>query len=125
MRRLRNVGVVLLALLSGCASQTRIEDQLPRRMVRQIELRETPFFPQKDYECGPAALATVLVASGVAVTAQELTPKVYLPERRGSLQVELIAAARGYDRLPYSMAPRFDLLLAEVAAGRPVLVLQN
>jgi tetratricopeptide (TPR) repeat protein len=89
------------------------------------ELERTPFFPQARYQCGPAALATVLSASGVEVTDEALVPLVYLPGRRGSLQTELIAATRAFDRVPYVLAPTLQAVLAEVAQGRPVLVLQN
>ena len=46
-------------------------------MPSTLELRDTPFFPQEEYQCGPAALATVLAASGVAVSPDDLTGKVY------------------------------------------------
>ena len=62
---------------------------------------------------------------GCSVTPQDLTDKVFLPERQGSLQLELIAASRRYGRLPYVLDQEFAALLAEVMAGRPVLVLQN
>ncbi len=89
------------------------------------ELTGVPFFPQTRYQCGPAALATVLVDSGVAISPDELVPQVYLPGRRGSLQVEMLAAARRNGRIPYPLTPDFDQLLAELAAGNPVLVLQD
>lgn len=91
----------------------------------QIELADTPFFPQTRYQCGPAALATVLVASGVAVDPQSLAPRVYLPERQGSLQSELVAATRYYGRVPYVIAADLNTLLLEISSGRPVLVMQN
>lgn len=90
-----------------------------------LELRDVPFFPQDEFQCGPAALATVLVNSGVAVSPDELTDKVYLPEREGSLQLELLAASRRYERLPYVLDGTLAAILAELDAGRPVLVLQN
>jgi tetratricopeptide (TPR) repeat protein len=90
-----------------------------------VELSNTPFFAQEEYQCGPAALATVLSASGVDVSPRDLVPQVYLPGRKGSLQIELSAAARRRGRLPYPIAPQMAALLAEISAGRPVLVLQN
>lgn len=93
--------------------------------VPAVELADVPFFPQERYQCGPAALATVLVHSGVDVTPDELVPQVYVPERRGSFQVELKAATRAYGRLPFEPEPDADALLREVAAGNPVLVLKN
>ena len=41
-----------------------------------------------------AALATVLSAAGAAATPESLVEEVYLPGRRDSLQVALMAAAR-------------------------------
>nr|WP_228517594.1 PA2778 family cysteine peptidase [Aliidiomarina indica] len=94
--------------------------------LQAVELVDTPFFPQEAYQCGPAALATVLVTSGVGeATPENLKPQVYLPEREGSLQPELLGAARRADRIPYIIQPQLSALFAEVEAGHPVLVLQN
>jgi tetratricopeptide (TPR) repeat protein len=51
--------------------------------------------------------------------------QVYIPERKGSLQIEMLAAARRHGLVSYPLAPRFDDLLRELAAGHPVIVLQN
>lgn len=120
---------ICVAALSGCASfmpQTvELGKGLPAGLPEKVELTETPFFPQLEYQCGPAALATALGAGGVKVTAEELVPQVYLPERKGSLQVEMLAAARRHGMVSYQLAPRFEDLLREIAAGTPVVVLQN
>lgn len=67
----------------------------------------------------------MLLASGVPVTADELTPQVFIPGREGSLQLEMLAAARRHGRVPYPLPPQAGALLDAVAAGQPVLVLQN
>jgi tetratricopeptide (TPR) repeat protein len=67
----------------------------------------------------------VLAASGLKVTPEDLVPQVYLPERKGSLQIEMLAAARRHGMVSYQLAPRVDDLLREIAAGNPVIVLQN
>jgi tetratricopeptide (TPR) repeat protein len=124
-RAARAVSAIGWLALAGCAATgptySGPDDAAPAR----VELVSTPFFPQRDYQCGPAALATLLTATGVAVTPDELVSEVYLPARRGSLQVELVAATRARGRLPYVMAPDEAALFAELAAGRPVLVLQK
>ena len=122
-------GVFVLALLSGCASfipQTKeLARGWPQELPKQVELTEVPFFPQLEYQCGPAALATVLVSAGVKTTPNDLVPQVYIPERKGSLQVEMLAAARRHGLVSYALAPRFEDVLREIAAGTPVIVLQN
>jgi peptidase C39-like protein len=84
-----------------------------------------PFFPQKLHQCGPAALATVLANRGLPVTADDLVGQVYLPGREGSLQVEMVATVRRHGFVPYPIDGRLDEVIDEIAAGRPVLVLQN
>lgn len=118
---MKRITILLLAAgLAACAG--------PRIKTTEgvaVELTATPFFAQEDHQCGPAALATVLVASGVAVEPADIVPKVYLPQRKGSLQTELIAATRDYGRVPYRLDAELSALQAEVEAGHPVLVLQN
>ena len=115
-----------LLLLSGCVTREPfIPANLPAGAPSRVELEDTPFFAQKKYQCGPAALASVLGASDVDVTADALVPVVYLPARHGSLQVEMQAAPRKFGRLAYPLARNLDSVIAELNAGRPVLVLHN
>jgi tetratricopeptide (TPR) repeat protein len=108
-------------LLQGCASR----GPLIQPSNRVVELTDTPFFPQTQYQCGPAALATVLGASGIATSPEALESQVYVPARRGSLTIEMQAAPRRHGRIAYPLAPGLDAITAELDAGRPVLVLHN
>lgn len=119
------VGVLLCAWLSAC-STTPPRLSATNSTLPALELNATPFFPQEIYQCGPAALATVLQTAGVATaTPESLAPQVYLPARRGSLQLELLAATRRAGRAPFVMTPTAAALYSEISAGHPVLVLQN
>lgn len=117
----------VLLFLAGCSSLPVADygsmhsGQIPDR----VELAGVPFHPQEEYQCGPAALATVLGSEGVERSLQDLKDEVYLPQRQGSLQPEMLAAARRAGMVAYVLAPQPDALLQEVAAGHPVLVLQN
>ncbi len=119
--------IAVTMLLVGCAGTAQTDALLAARSetIHAIELKDVPFFPQNAYQCGPAALATVLASAGAAITPEALVPQVYLPTRRGSLQFELLAATRRHGYIPYVLEPRLDRVLDEVAAGTPVLVLQN
>lgn len=114
--------MLLVAVLLGCASAPPPAWQAA---PMQLELASAPFFAQADHQCGPAALATLLVHSGVTITPEQLSAQVYLPERQASLALELQAAARRHGRLAYPLQGGLSELLAELQAGRPVLVLQN
>lgn len=116
----------MLLLAAGCTTlQTDRIRATANAFPRPVELTTVPFFPQEEYQCGPAALATVLNWTGVPVTSDQLARQVYLPERRGSLQLEMIGAARRHGRVPYVLRPELESLFAEVASGNPVLILQN
>lgn len=67
----------------------------------------------------------MLTASGADVALDAIVDKVYLPGREGSLQAELLAATRTSGRLPYVIDGTLSAVWSELAAGRPVLVLQN
>jgi len=110
--------------LGGCVGSAQVST-LPAEWPARVELRGTPFYPQTENHCGPAALATVLGAVGHPVAPAALASEVYVPGREGSLQPELVAAARARGVLVYEAGPALQDVLAEVAAGRPALVLQQ
>ncbi len=115
---------LVLFILSGCVS-TPTDKNTPVDTSESVELANTPFFPQKEYHCGPAALASILGASAVDVLPNDLVSKIYLPQRKGSLQIELLTATRRYGRIPYTLKGDMSHIIDELYAGRPVLVLQN
>lgn len=123
MRRTFFAGLCAAALLAACAGGPQLRQF--SHTDTPVELAGVPFFAQEDHQCGPAALATVLAYNGVAVTPEQLVPQIFIPGREGSLQLELLAASRRHARIPYVLQPDLAALLAEIAAGRPVLVLQN
>lgn len=116
-----------LLLLGGCATPqiSQLALDWPAGLPAQVKLSNTPFFPQEDYECGPAALAMVAHTAGVQVTPAQLVDQVYLPGRKGSLQQEMLAASRRQGLVAYTLAPQVEAVLREVAAGNPVIVFEN
>ncbi|SCY60396.1 PA2778 family cysteine peptidase [Thiohalorhabdus denitrificans] len=118
-------GILAVLLLSACAhlESDRLQEEagtLPDR----ARVAEVPFYPQEAHYCGPASLAMVLSWSGREVGQREVAPEVFTPDRDGSFRTDILAAARRHGRLAI---PVKDLegVLAEVAAGHPVLVFQN
>ena len=90
-----------------------------------FQLDAVPFYAQDEYQCGPAALAMVLEAGGKSIQPEVLRPQVFLPDRQGSLQVEMLAATRRNGFVAVELNPKLSDLLAEIAAGNPAVVLQN
>ncbi len=124
-----------LSLLSGCADLRQYQAGSPQAdailatppagLPLRVALDTVPFFAQEEAQCGPAALATVLVNLGWPVTPADLLSQVFTPAREGAFQVEMLAAARRQGALAVRVAPQLQALLQEVAAGRPPVVLLN
>ena len=93
-------------------------------LPQRAEIAGVPFHPQQEQYCGPAALATVLGWSGLPARQDAIAAAAYTPGREGTLGHDLVAAASRHGRLAVPVAG-LPALLREVAAGHPVLVLQN
>ncbi len=115
-----------LPLFAGCASGPPAK-AFPPLAASGVprEIAAVPFHPQEALQCGPAALATVLGWSGVNADPGALEPLLFLPEREGTLQPEIMAAARTHGRIPYELPAEPAALVDELSQGHPVLVLQN
>ena len=127
--RARGLACTLFIALFLCACagspQTRLLIDNPPPVPPRVELTEVPFFPQQQYHCGPAALAAIVNYHGGSVIPDQIAEQIYVPELKGSLQVEVVAATRQYDLLPVELDGRMESLLRELDAGNPVFVLQN
>ena len=123
---IRLIAVAVLAVvLFGCAGRAGIGwPRAEGELTAPYLIEKIPFYPQTAHQCGPAALAMALNWSGVNASAQELAEQVFTPSRKGSLQSAMIAAARRHDRIACLLAEPADLI-DEIAAGHPVIVLQN
>lgn len=120
----RLISLVCGLLLTGCSSNPLKTADLAA-LPPSAEILNLAWYPQQDNFCGPSSLATMLDFNHIKVTPQQLTPKLYIPEKGGTLQLELIAQARQFGLVPYQIKPKLTDLLTELSAGHPVLVMQN
>ena len=119
--------LLFLGYLGGCAStpQTSLLLDNPPDIPAQVELTEVPFFTQQKYHCGPSSLASIVNYRGTPVEPEQIAQMIYVPELKGSLQIEVEAAVRRFELLPVRLDGTLDAILRELAAGNPVFVLQN
>ena len=137
--------LALAALLAGCAgsagrapSDPALRDPAPAGRAAHAPAARTPdatggpvcldgvpFVAQPEWQCGPASLAMALAAAGREVPLGRLVERAFTPGLAGSLQAEMLAAARAERMLATELPPTLEALRAELADGRPVVVLQN
>ena len=122
--KIRHILIILTAVfMSGCAAKTSLNWDRAVTDKPQIAL-SVPFYPQKAYNCGPAALAMALDDKGLSVTPDELVSAVYTPSKKGTLQPDMLQGARRYGKIPYPVSSP-DELMNELAQDRPVVVFLN
>jgi tetratricopeptide (TPR) repeat protein len=117
------LALLFLALGSGCSLYGGAMPTSPTG-AELTRVPDVPFYAQEQYQCGPAALAMAMTWSGVRVAPDDLTAEVYTPASHGSIQPDMITAARRHGRMAYVIHGA-DRLSAEIGAGNPVVVLQN
>jgi predicted double-glycine peptidase len=115
------IALVLILLSSGCATVSDMPEAQKHGDLRIV--RSVPFFPQEDYQCGPASLASVLNYWGVSVTPDEVAKAIYSKTARGTLDIDmaLYAQSRGFAASQYRGG--LDDLKEKISADRPLIVL--
>ncbi|MFW6081246.1 MAG: PA2778 family cysteine peptidase [Desulfosalsimonas sp.] len=129
IRFYRLIAVLVFFSVTGCAASNCYRPPAgPQQEAGAgrgvIHIKDVPVFEQEKDRCGPAAMASMLVFSGVDTRPGDIEEMVYDTESRGSLQISLVAAARRHNRVAYELNG-VDDLLAGLSAGQPVLVLLN
>ncbi len=125
--RWRRFYLLIILLGTGCASSTPQTDSLfidPPPVPRRFQITNVPFINQESGQCGPASLAMIMRWSGKMISVEEITRQVYLPSLQGTLQTDMITAARRNGMLAVPIEG-MAALLAEIADGHPVIVFEN
>lgn len=112
------IALLSLIVLSSCGTTSRY-----RYAEDTVLIKNVPFFPQEDYQCGPASLAGVLNYWGLSVYPEEISREIYSEPARGTLNIDMIryALAKGLDASRFS--GNMDILRSSIKSGLPVIVL--
>jgi hypothetical protein len=119
--------LALALLCSSCATpalETEAVLKGPRDFPERAEVHGVPFVRQPRNYCGPATLKMAMAWAGHEVPLEELAGEVYTPGKKGALQMDMIAASRRQGMLAMQIQG-LPNLLREIAAGHPVIVLEN
>ncbi|THB67972.1 MAG: peptidase C39 family protein [Gammaproteobacteria bacterium] len=120
-----SVALTLLLFLPNCSSiyTAKIPHQ-SADIPEKYFLKEFPFYKQEQYHCGPAALHMVYLWQKKKVNYQQIIADTFNTKLKGSLQRSLVENIRKNGMIPYTI-DNYQQLTTEIAAGNPVIVLQN
>jgi len=113
----------MLLLFLGCTSGPALLPEGAR------VLSGVPFFPQEDYRCGPAALATVMnywyarSGSAVRTSIDEIAQAIYSPGARGVLPTDLENYPRKKGFVTEQFTGSIGRLRENIDRGIPVILL--
>lgn len=82
------IAALLCLMLFACAS-TATPAPVSSPAGKSRVIKSVPFFPQEDYQCGPAAMASVLNYRGVKTTPEEVAAAIYSKSARGTLNFDM------------------------------------
>jgi len=115
-------------LLVGCQS-TPQADRLRQQGLASLPpshaIAHVPFYPQEQFYCGPTTLSEVFGYYHSDISPNDIAPKMFIPDKDGSLQLEMITATRQYGFLPYTARGTLSSIMALVSDDIPVIVFQN
>ena len=127
-KAIKVVIIASLFLLIGCSTppQTlKLTQQPPTNIPLTANIEGVPFYSQQAYYCGPTTLAEIFEYNGVKLSPESIAPQIFIPNRKGSLQLEMVAAIRHQEFLAYASNGSLEQLLQLVHHKIPVVVLQN
>ena len=112
---------------SGCMPKT----PLPANSSYSSQKIDVPFMAPRSEQCGATSIEMVSLywqlrtSYSPKLSLSELDKRTLIPQKGGTLQIELIAAARANGLLAYKIEPTFEALFRELSEGHPVIVLVN
>ena len=112
----------LAVLPSGC-STPRFEDIRTGIDARGHYIVNVPFMPQRDSDCGPAALAGVFAYWKHPIEVSQIASKIYLPKLGGTLPMDMERYAEETGFMTSSPTGSIDALRSALRNDRPVICL--
>ncbi|NWF55309.1 MAG: peptidase C39 family protein [Syntrophaceae bacterium] len=82
-----------------------------------------PFFPQDDFQCGPASLAGVLNYYGLRLTPADISAEIFSRQARGTLDMDMVFYAQRKGMKAEQYAGSIEDLQRNLDSRRPLIVL--
>jgi ABC-type bacteriocin/lantibiotic exporter with double-glycine peptidase domain len=84
---------------------------------------DVPFYPQEDYQCGPASLASVLNFWNVHADPEEIGREIFSKSARGTLTIDMMLYAQRKGLHVEQFKGSMEAVRSSVESGHPLIVL--
>lgn len=119
--------IVILIISSGCGPK----NPLPKNNIYSSSKINVPFIAPRSELCAASSIEMVSLYWQIHtsfiphMSLYELDARTLIPLKGGTLQIELVNAARADGLIAYPIEPTFDALISELTNNHPVIVLVN
>jgi ABC-type bacteriocin/lantibiotic exporter with double-glycine peptidase domain len=110
--------ITALLLVSSCMTA----QQIPQTHDMHV-ISDVPFFPQEDYQCGPASLASILTFWNIHTEPDEIGREIFSKSARGTLTIDMMLYAQKKGLHVHQFKGSIDALRNYVDSGYPLIVL--
>lgn len=119
---------LMLAGIAGCSAgrygdtAVHVDNQL-NKLPPSSYVRDVPFFPGEEYQCGPTVLAGVLNYLGYDMKPEDISGEIYLHGIKGTLNIDMVSFARRFEDLTV-LESRGDIIFLKenLSLGHPLIV---
>lgn len=111
--------LVVFLLLSAASCTVQYAKPLPDAFI----ISGVPYYPQEQYQCGPASLATVLNFHGMGYTPEQIASEIYSKTARGTLSIDMLLYAQRKGLKAEQYSGGMDDLRAKLRQGYPIIVM--
>ncbi len=110
--------LIIVPLFLSCTDSRLLRESQSPRIIQHV-----PFFPQEEFQCGPASLAAVLNFWGIPITPEEIAKEIYSPTARGSLTLDMMGypEKKGMKAVHYQGS--MEDIKHKIDSGYPLIVL--
>lgn len=126
--RLKAAGVFLfsgliVAALAGCSLNLTGDTAFSVETPASSYVRDVPFYPGEEYQCGPSVLASALNYLGYDIRPEDISKEIYLQNIRGTLNIDMASFARRFEDVTVKeFQGDITLLKESLALGSPLIV---
>jgi ABC-type bacteriocin/lantibiotic exporter with double-glycine peptidase domain len=86
-------------------------------------IKDVPFYPQEDFQCGPSSLAMVLNHYGIRTSPDEIAEEIFSGSARGTLNIDMVIYAQKSGLRVLQFKGNSEDLKRNIDAGNPLIVL--